>query len=62
MNLQDGCTSHTHTHTHTQTTSLSLQQGEIIIVTKRNDNGIWEGEINGRKGHFPFTSVELISS
>jgi proto-oncogene C-crk len=42
--------------------ALSFRQGEIILVTKRNDNGIWEGEINGRKGHFPFTSVELISS
>nr|WEL12730.1 crk-like protein [Halisarca dujardinii] len=42
--------------------ALSFSQGDIIKVTKRNDNGIWEGESNGRKGHFPFTSVELISS
>jgi len=37
----------------------SLQKGDIINVTKQNDNGLWEGQtMDGRKGHFPFTLVE----
>lgn len=36
-----------------------LQKGEIVMVTKQNDNGLWEGQtLDGRKGHFPFTLVE----
>ena len=39
--------------------SLLLQKGEMITVTKQNDNGLWEGQtMDGRKGHFPFTLVE----
>jgi hypothetical protein len=37
-----------------------LQAGEIILVTKQNENGLWEGKLNGKSGHFPFTHVELI--
>ena len=37
-----------------------LQAGDLILVTKQNENGLWEGELNGRSGHFPFTHVELI--
>lgn len=36
-----------------------FQKGDIVIVTKMNSNGQWEGEINGRKGIFPFTHVKL---
>jgi len=25
-------------------------------------NGQWEGELNGKVGHFPFTHVEFIDS
>ena len=25
-----------------------------------NSNGQWEGEINGKKGFFPFTHVKLL--
>lgn len=40
-----------------------LQQvGDVIKVTKQNDNGMWEGELNGKQGHFPFKLVEVIDS
>lgn len=29
-------------------------------VTKMNINGQWEGELNGKVGHFPFTYVEFL--
>ena len=39
-----------------------LQAGDVILVTKQNDNGLWEGELSGKTGHFPFTHVEVLSS
>lgn len=41
-------------------TALKLQEGDLIRVTKININGQWEGELNGKVGHFPFTYVEFI--
>uniref|UniRef100_A0A2P2I5K5 Adapter molecule Crk-like n=1 Tax=Hirondellea gigas TaxID=1518452 RepID=A0A2P2I5K5_9CRUS len=41
-------------------TALQLERGDIIQVTKTNMNGNWEGELNGKKGHFPFTHVEFM--
>ncbi|OXA44014.1 adapter molecule Crk [Folsomia candida] len=47
-------------------TALKLEVGDIIKVTKINISGQWEGQIvlqggkTGRKGHFPFTHVELV--
>lgn len=41
-------------------TALKLEVDDIIKVTKTNINGQWEGELKGRKGHFPFTHVEFI--
>ncbi|XP_017056797.1 adapter molecule Crk [Drosophila ficusphila] len=41
-------------------TALKLEVGDIIKVTKTNINGQWEGELNGRNGHFPFTHVEFV--
>lgn len=41
-------------------TALRLERGDIIKVTKTNINGNWEGELNDKKGHFPFTHVEFI--
>ncbi|XP_068152954.1 adapter molecule Crk [Drosophila tropicalis] len=41
-------------------TALKLEIGDIIKVTKTNINGQWEGELKGRKGHFPFTHVEFV--
>lgn len=32
----------------------------MIKVTKTNINGQWEGELNGRTGHFPFIHVKFI--
>lgn len=43
-------------------TALRLEVNDIIKVTKMNINGQWEGELNGRVGHFPFTHVEFIES
>ena len=36
------------------------QVGDIVKVTKMSINGQWEGELNGKVGHFPFTHVEFI--
>ncbi|XP_026318165.1 adapter molecule Crk [Hyposmocoma kahamanoa] len=41
-------------------TALKLEEGDIIKVTRMNINGQWEGELNGRVGHFPFTYVEFL--
>ena len=41
-------------------TALKLEVGDIIKVTKMNINGQWEGELNGKVGHFPFTHVEFV--
>lgn len=43
-------------------TALKLEVGDIVKVTKMNINGQWEGELNGKVGHFPFTHVEFIDS
>ena len=37
-----------------------FQEGEIITVLKVNANGQWEGEVNGKKGIFPFTHVKFL--
>ncbi|XP_068624724.1 adapter molecule Crk [Battus philenor] len=41
-------------------TALKLEEGDIVKVTKMNINGQWEGELNGKVGHFPFTYVEFL--
>ncbi|XP_065192958.1 crk-like protein isoform X2 [Sycon ciliatum] len=41
-------------------TALSFKAGETITVLRQNENGLWEGELNGRQGHFPFTHVQVI--
>jgi len=41
-------------------TQLRLHVGEVITVTKINANGQWEGEINDKKGIFPFTYVKFL--
>uniref|UniRef100_F1L381 Cell death abnormality protein 2 n=1 Tax=Ascaris suum TaxID=6253 RepID=F1L381_ASCSU len=43
------------------TEALRLKKGELIKVTKVHPSGICEGILNGKKGTFPFTYVELIS-
>lgn len=43
-------------------TALKLEIGDVITVTKTNINGQWEGELNGKVGHFPFTHVEFIDN
>ncbi|XP_066484011.1 crk-like protein [Tiliqua scincoides] len=41
-------------------TALAFEVGDLIAVTKMNVNGQWEGELNGRRGHFPFTHVKVL--
>ncbi|XP_053557951.1 crk-like protein [Bombina bombina] len=41
-------------------TALALEVGDLVKVTRMNINGQWEGEVNGRKGLFPFTHVKII--
>ncbi|XP_040205198.1 crk-like protein [Rana temporaria] len=41
-------------------TALALEVGDVVKVTRMNINGQWEGEVNGRKGLFPFTHVKII--
>lgn len=40
--------------------SVSSQVGDIVKVTRMNISGQWEGEVNGRRGLFPFTHVKII--
>ncbi|KRX17159.1 Adapter molecule Crk, partial [Trichinella nelsoni] len=39
--------------------ALRLQVGDRVKVLKMHPSGTWEGELNGRVGHFPFTYVEF---
>lgn len=39
---------------------LTLKVGDIVVVTKQEDEGWWEGEFNGKHGVFPSNFVELI--
>lgn len=41
-------------------TALTLKEGDIVRVTKMDISGCWEGEVSGRKGHFPFNYVRFI--
>jgi proto-oncogene C-crk len=41
-------------------TALTLKEGQIVKVTKIDISGCWEGEIDGRMGHFPFNCVKFI--
>ncbi|KAK1883438.1 Crk-like protein [Dissostichus eleginoides] len=41
-------------------TALALELGDIVKVTRMNISGQWEGEVNGRRGLFPFTHVKII--
>nr|XP_006014629.2 PREDICTED: crk-like protein [Latimeria chalumnae] len=43
-------------------TALALEVGDIVQVTRMNINGQWEGEVNGRRGLFPFIYVQIITS
>lgn len=45
----------------TEALSFSPQVGDIVTVTRMNISGQWEGEVNGRKGLFPFTHVKIIN-
>ncbi|XP_060641243.2 crk-like protein [Anolis sagrei] len=40
--------------------ALALEVGDLVRVTRMNINGQWEGEIQGRRGLFPFTHVRII--
>ncbi|XP_065844613.1 crk-like protein [Oscarella lobularis] len=40
--------------------ALSFKTNDIIVVINQNENGLWEGELNGKRGYFPFTHVELL--
>jgi len=35
------------------------QVGDVVLVTAMNINGQWEGEVNGRRGDFPFVYIQF---
>ncbi|CAB4022703.1 crk, partial [Paramuricea clavata] len=39
---------------------IAFKKGDLLKVTKQNDNGIWEGELHGKTGEFPMSHVSLI--
>lgn len=41
---------------------LRLQVGDMVKVLKTNISGEWEGEIDGKRGFFPFTHVEFVDT
>lgn len=38
---------------------LAFKAGDMIRVTKQNEDGLWEGECNGKTGLFPFNHVKV---
>ena len=38
---------------------LCWQVGDVVLVTAMNINGQWEGEVNGRRGDFPFVYIQF---
>lgn len=47
--------------------ALTFKCGDLIHVRKQHENGLWDGSVMegkrcGRKGHFPFTFVDLMDS
>ncbi|UXI18485.1 hypothetical protein NH340_JMT04428 [Sarcoptes scabiei] len=40
--------------------ALKLEKGDIITVTNTNLNGQWDGELKGKKGHFPFNYIRFL--
>ncbi|KAG5835195.1 hypothetical protein ANANG_G00269560 [Anguilla anguilla] len=40
--------------------SVLTTVGDMVKVTRMNISGQWEGEVNGRRGLFPFTHVKII--
>lgn len=41
---------------------LSLKVGDIVSVSKMDEEGWWEGSLNGKQGVFPSNFVELVDS
>lgn len=41
-------------------TALTLKVGQYVTVTRTDISGRWEGECDGRTGHFPFNYVQFI--
>ncbi|KAJ3606078.1 hypothetical protein NHX12_028121 [Muraenolepis orangiensis] len=41
-------------------TALALEVGDIVKVMRMNISGQWDGEVNGRRGLFPFTHVKIM--
>ncbi|XP_046859699.1 adapter molecule crk-like [Xenia sp. Carnegie-2017] len=42
------------------TNQIAFKKGDLIKVTKQNDNGIWEGELHGKTGEFPMSHVSVL--
>ena len=40
--------------------STLLQEGDIITVLKKHDNGKWFGQLGDRTGYFQFNYVQII--
>lgn len=36
---------------------LSFSKGDIVVVTRQEDGGWWEGSLNGKSGWFPSNYV-----
>ncbi|XP_034429816.1 nostrin [Hippoglossus hippoglossus] len=41
-----------------QADELTLTEGDLLDIYRREDNGWWFGQLNGKTGHFPSTYVE----
>lgn len=37
-----------------------MKEGDLITILAQEDEGWWEGELNGKKGVFPSNFVEII--
>ncbi|XP_034549517.1 nostrin [Notolabrus celidotus] len=41
-----------------QDDELTLKEGDLLDIYRKEENGWWFGELNGKTGHFPSTYVE----
>ena len=47
------------THVRVNLRVFHQQVGDIVTVTAMKINGQWEGEVNGRRGDFPFIYIQF---
>ncbi|KAF7709611.1 hypothetical protein HF521_016461 [Silurus meridionalis] len=37
---------------------LNMKEGDLLNILRKDNSGWWYGELNGKRGHFPYNYVE----